>query len=387
MIILDSPYVSDLLLESIRQENWPVLENEFSRNIESIRQQRIGETAFERLFQEGAMVYSNTENSITWVRKHFPGSDYERLVSLFKDKYEFRLAIQSAFPTYWFMRENLSTLEAIPLEELRFPFVLKPAVGFMSIGVSYVENELQWNEVIRNTKEQMRQLEGVFPQEVVGSQQFLLEQWMPGEEYAIDVFYDKPGKPNVVNMMKHYFASDADVSDRLYITSSTIIREQMPVFQDFLEKLGELLGIRQFPLHIELRHDGDNVFPIEVNPMRFAGWGTTDLAQFAYGINPYKCLFDEQTPNWEKALAGKEDKVYGLMVIERPSKFDISQIEDFDYELLEKSLEKPLMIRRIDFRKFPIFAFVFTETRIGNFSELENLLKSDLSEFIRLKQS
>jgi hypothetical protein len=37
-------------------------------------------------------------------------------------------------------------------------------------------------------------------------------------------------------------------------------------------------------MHVEVRVDGDVICPIEFNPMRFAGFSSTDVAYYAYGI-------------------------------------------------------------------------------------------------------
>jgi len=44
-----------------------------------------------------------------------------------------------------------------------------------------------------------------------------------------------------------------------------------------------------------------------------------------------------------------------------------------------------LELRKIDFNKYPVFGFLFTETREDNFEELKRILDSDLSEFITVK--
>ncbi len=41
---------------------------------------------------------------------------------------------------------------------------------------------------------------------------------------------------------------------------------------------------------------------------------------------------------------------------------------------------------KIDYKKYPVFGFLFTETRDDNFSELINILNSDLKEFITVRK-
>ena len=76
MIILEKPYVSEFLIDSIVQNDWAVLENEALDLI------NIEEGAFETIPQEVAkdyysriaypLIYSNSENSINWVLENLP---------------------------------------------------------------------------------------------------------------------------------------------------------------------------------------------------------------------------------------------------------------------------------------------------------------------------
>ena len=61
------------------------------------------------------------------------------------------------------------------------------------------------------------------------------------------------------------------------------------------------------------------------------------------------------------------------------------QIESFDYDLLEKDFENPLLIRKMDVAKYSVFGFVFAETSQANEEELNNILVSDLRKYISAK--
>ena len=73
------------------------------------------------------------------------------------------------------------------------------------------------------------------------------------------------------------------------ISENRAIESNLEKFTDFAGKIGDLAGVKNFPVHIELRRDNDGILlPIEVNPMRFGGWCTTaDISFLAYGFNPY----------------------------------------------------------------------------------------------------
>ena len=39
-------------------------------------------------------------------------------------------------------------------------------------------------------------------------------------------------------------------------------------------------------------------------------------------------------------------------------------------------------LRKVDHKTYPLFGFVFAETRADNYTELENILHSNLTEFV-----
>jgi len=176
----------------------------------------------------------------------------------------------------------------------------------------------------------------------------------------------------VLSILKHVFSSDSDVSDRVYISSKEIIERNLDEFTGFARKIGALAGVKNFPVHIELRRDDNGtLLPIEVNPMRFGGWCTT--ADISYL---------QKKPDWPEILKGKEGKLYSVIVLDNSTGIGTDEITSFNYEKLLAQFEKPLELRKVDHKTYPLFGFLFTETRQDNYIELENILNSDLTEFI-----
>ena len=111
--------------------------------------------------------------------------------------------------------------------------------------------------------------------------------------------------------------------------------------------------------------------PIEVNPLRFGAWCTTaDTTWMAYEYNSIEYYLTDKKPNWDQLLANKKGKIYAMMVLENSTGYRSSQIKIFNYTKLLATLEKPLELRKINFTKYPVFGFLFAETRNENFVEL-----------------
>ncbi|WP_287273100.1 MULTISPECIES: hypothetical protein [unclassified Okeania] len=65
---------------------------------------------------------------------------------------------------------------------------------------------------------------------------------------------------------------------------------------------------------------------------------------------------------------------------------NVSEITSFNYDKLLANFEKPLELRKIDYKQYPIFGILFIETREENFLEIKNIIDSDLSEFITVNK-
>ncbi|WP_238531663.1 ATP-grasp domain-containing protein [Nitritalea halalkaliphila] len=246
-----------------------------------------------------------------------------------------------------------------------------------------------WQEVLPALKAQLLATQDMYPGEVVNTQQFLIESYIRGEEYAIDCYLDAAGEPVILNIMHHWFTSEADVSDRVYCASlGTWKRLHEPVLA-FLKVLAQVTGLKNFPLHLEVRQQEDGrIIPIEVNPMRFGGFCTTaDVAHFAFGLNAYEAFMQEQRPDIEAMMQAKPDALFALVLLDNTSGIPADEIAGFNFPALERDLTGILHVRKLPFITYGVFGFVFTETPLEKRHELEQLLHSDLKKYVVRKDA
>jgi hypothetical protein len=391
MIILDEPYVSTYLKDTVLKNQFPLLKTETSLkwglNTEA---NWIDENyAIVSLTKvSNPKIYTNSENSINWINKNLQSTVLPEKINIFKDKYKFRQLIKGLYPDFFFKEIHLKDLDNISINGYPKPFVIKPSVGFFSLGVYKVNNDADWQETKELIKGEIDAVNKLYPKEVMDTTKFIIEECIQGEEFAVDAYFDSTGQPVILNILKHLFSSSSDVSDRVYFTSDEVINNNINGFTNFLSKIGKLTELKNFPLHVEVRVDeNNNISPIEINPMRFGGWCTTaDMTPYAYGFNPIEFFFNEKKPNWDETLKSQKDNVYTVIVLDNSSGYKAENIASFDYNKLLAYFENPLELRKVDVNEFPLFGFVFTETRKSNFAELERILKSDLTEFIELKK-
>ena len=389
MIILDKPYVSDYLKKTATDHQFPVLANDYSKSLQlnsSTKFYSDEEAVNHYKATPNARIYSNSENSIQWIAQHLNGTNLPEKINWFKDKVAFRKLTEKFFPEVFYRSVNIKEIDKIEIQDLPIPFVIKPAVGFFSLAVYPVQSYDEWPVVKEKLKKEIRKAALLFPSEVLNSTTLIIESFIPGIEFAFDAYYDENGIPTILNILKHEFASIDDVSDRVYVTSKDIMEKYLPPFTDFLDTLGALIELKNFPLHVEVRVDENGkLVPIEVNPLRFGGFCTTaDLTPYAWGFNPYAAFFQNFKPDWNDILKDKAGKLFALIVLDNSTGLKSEEIKSFDYQKLLSGFEKTLELRKLDHSEYPLFGFVFTETREDNFEELASILQSDLREFCQL---
>lgn len=385
MILLDKPYVSKFLKETIVKYDFPTLD---TGNITERGELRLinPEEIIENFKNDpNSRLYTNSENSINWVVKHLGFTKLPEYINVFKNKVEFRKLIQKMYPNFFFREVGLQELDEIKLEELPMPFIIKPAVGFLSLGVHKVLNDNDWLRVKQLIKDEFTEAQSLFPIEVVNASSFLIEEIIEGEEFAFDAFFDEAGEATVLGISKHLFSSDTDVSDRVYYTSKDTIKKYLEPFTKFVQELGIQAGLKNFPVHVEVRVDKEGVMiPIEVNPMRFGGWCTTaDLTYMATQLNPYHCFLKNVKPDWNKILEEMDDEIYSLIILDNSTGIPSKEINCFNYDTLLEKFTQPLELRKVDYKMYSIFGMLYTKTPKDQFAEIEEILTSDLKEFVQ----
>jgi hypothetical protein len=393
MIILDKPFVSKFLQETIRTHHIPVFR---TKEAESLPLDPaipfLSEEAFVQQFHatDSPILYASSENSISWIQQHLGDTGLPAHIQLFKNKFAFRQLMAHRYPNFQFIKVRYEDLKTFDLGQspMSFPFIIKPVVGFFSIGVYHISNQAEWEETIEKMEQDLANNADVFPQEVLNNSEFILEEYIVGEEFAVDVYFDKESNPVILNIYHHYFASEADTGDRMYVTSKEIIEKYRKKFADVLTDIGHSAEIKHFATHIELRvsPNGENIGIIEVNPMRFAGFCVGDLVYYAYGVNSYTCFLDQCAPDWDSLLEGKDGKIYGFVLGDFPHDLTRDEVASIDYDKFLQKFKRPLNLRKIDFRSYPIFAILFVEFDAAHPEEMQAVLQDDFRDCIVLKK-
>lgn len=382
MIILEKPYVSEPLVSYLEQSRIAVLKNEMSEIL--VEQGHclnlLNDNEFVEKYNQTGKLYAVSENALVWLYAQLPESELVEKVKIVKDKAQFRRICAKIFPDFFYKEVEMNELHSLDPDALPMPFVLKPSVGFLSVGVYIVRNKEEWQNALDDISHNFEKQCAVFPDTVVKSGKFVLEQFIQGEEYAVDAYFDKDGKPNIINIFHHIFKSETDVSDRLYCMSKEIFESNYQPFNNFLVDLNGVLNLRNFPMHVEFRVDKNTgrAIPIEVNPLRFAGMCLNDLTRHTCGMLPVQAFFEGTHPDYATMWNGIEDDVFSFIVLDKP--FETTKVIDF--EKIKNHFHGVLETRDIQNPAMSVWGFLFMKTDKAHREELQEILNSDLTEFL-----
>ncbi|AEE19789.1 ATP-grasp domain-containing protein [Dokdonia sp. 4H-3-7-5] len=385
MFLIDKPFASDFLIATIKENNYPIIATPVAKSIaQDDTLNWIDEQDAVAIYKDNpdTTLYSNSENALVWIEQHLGDSTLARQINILKDKVQFRELTKSLFPDFHFQKLSLTDVHLLDSAILKFPFVIKPSVGFFSIGVHIIQDQNDWEKAKKELHPE--KLKSIFPKDVLDTTYFIIEEFIQGEEFAIDYYHNANGEVVILNILHHLFSSGKDTSDRVYCTSKDIITSHSVAIHEFLSALGQELQLKNFPAHAEIRIDASGkITPIEVNPLRFGGFCTTgDSLGITVDFNSYVCFRESKKPNWDQIFKGKEDKVFSIIILDNSTGIPAESIKSFDYEKIATKFEKPVLVRPLDIHSYPVFGFIFTETNPDNERELTDILTSDLKEYV-----
>ena len=73
--------------------------------------------------------------------------------------------------------------------------MLKPSVGFCSMGVHAVHDRDDWQRALSDIAQNASAWHDLYPESVVGTGSFMLEGYLEGTEYALDAYFDEREPP------------------------------------------------------------------------------------------------------------------------------------------------------------------------------------------------
>lgn len=276
-----------------------------------------------------------------------------------KDKLACRQMLRSTYPNFYFKAMKLINLPAASLAPGK-KYVVKPVRGYFGSGVRLVEPGDDLAEVTEEIKKELRRNIEYFSASVLSVEDIIIEEYIEGEEYAVDMFYSSTGQPVIVSLCHHPIPDKREYLDVVYYTGYEIFEKFYDEIFDFFIQLNQTLGAKSLPIHGEFKYHQGKLIPVELNPLRYGSDGFHDLVYHAFGLNSFVCFANDYQPDWPSLWRGKEDKFYAFYFGYNGAGLDIaSHRPHFSkfYGLFSKILSDfPL-----DYRNYLGFRVVFLE--------------------------
>jgi hypothetical protein len=382
IVLLGGSYVSRVLLQTAKRLRIPVfgVDAKATAEIKRAGIEPLSEAEAARLLEAGAVVYSNADDVLPFLRAHSSNRGLLAAVDFFKDKAETRRLSNELLGSVFFdvvKNEDLDNYGGVLPSGVKV--VVKPACGFHSLGVRRVERVEDWGRAVEEIRGELAAFAGSFDSAVVNGDKFVVEEYLEGDEYACDAFFDADGKPVVVGLYKHDFAGESDVRDCVYYTSARVLEENLGRVQALLQAIADKKNFRSLPIHFEFRACENGLRLVEVNPLRFGGFGLADLAWHAYGFNPYEEFLSCGKPNWRSVIQKMGAYAYAFVVGQAFSDRSRIRVVAADFEAFKKTFSEVLSFTPLDFTKYSFFATVLTRSK--DLNELRKYLFFDFDEY------
>ncbi len=308
---------------------------------------------------DGTMSAITTEGVLDSVNKKTISEHKIKATILLKDKVLFRKTISNLFLDFQFQSVKVSDLPGLKINK---KMVVKPRKGFFGAGIRFIDEKSDLEQMQNDITAEITENLKAFPNSdtILSSEELLVENYIGGNEYAVDMFYDERGKPQLLNVYQHPIPKNNAYIHALYCSSRKVYEKIAPKAIEFFTKLNEILNVKNYIIHGEFKLDIDTFIPIEMNPMRLGGMGLGNMCFYALGVNPYAYLIKGVAPDWQSIWNKEEnrDAVYNFLIAYNGTKVDVSKKKP-NINKLKQDLGEVLNEVHFDYKKRLVFG-IFT---------------------------
>lgn len=328
-----------------------------------------------RYFREDEKVCITSEYSLAAVTARLDPCR-KNAVEILKNKFRFRTMLSEIYPEYQFRSLKFNDIRTLHVDKKS---VIKPVRGIFGTAVRIVGPETDFSALSMELTEEIRKNARVYPDSVLSSEEFMLEDYIHGEEYAVDMFYDSAGNPCIVNIMHHPLPANQAYIHMMYNASKSAFDAVYQPAKAFFTELNKILKVTRFVMHTELRLWKGKIYPVEVNTMRFGGMGLCNLVWHSLRINPFLCYLSDREPDFNLAWKGKENRIYSFFIAYNGAGIDKHTTRPMPEKLKEK-FTQVILEQPFDHQRQLAFGIYFLEEREENIPELLNIDFNDYFE-------
>jgi hypothetical protein len=294
----------------------------------------------------------------------------KRAIEVLKDKYEFRKIVADIYPDFKFQLVGVEEITHLKIDRKS---VIKPVKGCFGTAVREIVPQTDMEALKSELLEELNQNGAVLSEDVLSKEAFLVEQYIDGEEYAVDMFYDSKGVPCILNIYHHPMPENKSYLHMMYNSSKKAFDKIYVQAVAYFKSLNEILKVRNFAIHSEFKEDKGSLIPVEMNTMRFGGMGLGSMGYYAMGLNSYACFLNDTEPDWDAIWQGKEEDVFSYFIAYNAAGKSVLEYRP-NREKLKQQFSQVLLERSFDYQKqltFGVYCLKETEERIGELLKIE----------------
>ncbi len=345
----------------------------FATDIELIANDIVEQRDF--YFEGHQKVCITSETSIDIIANRIDVARANAIKSL-KDKFMFRQIISQIYPNYQYQLVKAHDIQRLTVHKKS---VIKPIKGCFGTAVRIVEPSTDFNKLSAELNAELDKNSNVFSESVLSKDDFILEQFIDGEEYAVDMFYNAEGESCIVNIYHHPMPTNEAYLHMIYYSSKSVFDEIYDKARIFFTELNKILQVKNFVMHSEFKLDGENLIPIEINAMRFGGMGLGNLVFHALHINPYIYFLNGIEPDWQHIWNENPNNLFTFFIAYNCQKKSLLTHQPNSAKL-KAQFTSVLLERTFDYQKQLAFAIYCLEETDENIKKLLDIEFDDYFE-------
>ncbi|WP_370476519.1 ATP-grasp domain-containing protein [Tamlana flava] len=299
-------------------------------------------------------------------------SKIEGIVAM-KDKHLFRDLLKEMFPSINYHLISFQDIETLKISTKK---IIKPIKGCFGTAVKTIDKNSNLDKIAQEIKSEVQKNSIVLSESVLSQSEFIVEDYIEGEEYAVDMFYDSNGQAHIVNIYFHPIPKHVEYLHMIYYTSKAIFKKIYARAIAFFNRLNEKLQLKNVALHSEFRLS-DKLVPIEINSMRFGGMGLGNMIYHSLKVNPYQFFIEEKSPDWKEIWKHYPESNFAFLIAYNGTQIDKSRQKP-NLEKLESEFTKILNKTVFDYQKQLAFG---TYTLEEDFENINKLLRIDFNDY------
>ncbi len=330
-------------------------------------------------FKKKDKVYVPSETSLSIVMDRMLDKEYVEGINKLKNKYFCRQVLSSIYPNFYYAKANLSEISELDLQGKKV--VIKPLKGFFGTGVRIADHTTDLNKLSQEMEAEVKASAKFFPESILTQNEYIIEEYITGDEYAVDMFFDQAGKPAITNIYFHPEPKISNYFHLMYYTNKEIFDNYLETFTNFFEELNKIMQLKSFPIHAEFKLQNGIMVPIELNPMRYGGFGLSDLTYNSFQEQPISAYFDDKAANWPAIWQVREDNNYAWILGYNGQDIDPEiALPNHDKFLAYLKQDNQLIdYVKLDHKTNPVFALAYIYN--NDLNKLRELLDTEFNDY------